>query len=194
MEEMLEKMSLTTSSGKALLLRASLSSSWKNTCTRQQGHSPLPMGSPCSLVKHLLPCPPPAGAASRRQSARAEKGELGRPVPCGGLSPWGWGRAAILIPPHPETLGLSPMEEGSAQQGPGWGTHLVQQVQAAHVGLLRLQQLADDLLLLRLLQARGASDSCLELSLKTGWLPPAFAWEALLEGYRHPNSLSRSQV
>lgn len=32
MEEMLEKMSRTTSSGKALLRPASLSSSWKNTC------------------------------------------------------------------------------------------------------------------------------------------------------------------
>ena len=35
MEEMLEKMSLTTSSGKALLLRASFSSSWKKTCSRR---------------------------------------------------------------------------------------------------------------------------------------------------------------
>ena len=35
MEEVLEKMSLTTSSGKALLLRASFSSSWKNTYSRR---------------------------------------------------------------------------------------------------------------------------------------------------------------
>lgn len=35
MEEMLEKMSLTTSSGKALLLRASFSSSWKKTCSHR---------------------------------------------------------------------------------------------------------------------------------------------------------------
>lgn len=34
MEAVLEKMSLTTSSGKALLLRASFSSSWKNTYSR----------------------------------------------------------------------------------------------------------------------------------------------------------------
>lgn len=31
----MEKMSLTTSSGKALLLRASFSSSWKNTYSRR---------------------------------------------------------------------------------------------------------------------------------------------------------------
>ena len=62
MEEVLEKMSLTTSSGKALLLRASFSSSWKNTYSRRWVTGPV-------AEKDLHPQHQPRGRQAQSQGA-----------------------------------------------------------------------------------------------------------------------------
>lgn len=85
MEEMLEKMSLTTSSGKALLLRASSSSSWKKTCGRHRVTGLRPRGthpqhrgdehSPGSGSQRHWACPPPYSPIALTTSPEDTGGE-----------------------------------------------------------------------------------------------------------------------
>lgn len=91
MEEMLEKMSLTTSSGKALLRPASFSSSWKNTCKRGPApghtlnHPPVPKAqgdstAPAELGLH--PCHAPGrDGQGRMDSSYFTEGTTSQEVP-----------------------------------------------------------------------------------------------------------------